>query len=83
MPYRETPSGAPKSGEGFPLARLLFYTGWCFALPLMIALGREFLLVLLPRAAWVDTVRGQPIPVAIILFTVSAMDGTTRAAISP
>ena len=56
-----------------PVVRLLFYGGWCFALPLLIALGRDFLLVLLPHAAWVDTVRGQPIPVSIILFTISAM----------
>lgn len=63
-------------GSGFalpPIARILFFLGWFVALPLLVAVGREFILVLLPRAAWVDTVRGQPIPVAIILFTITAM----------
>ena len=68
---RGSPSMPPAVAT--PIARTLFLGGWLVAAPLLIALGREFFLVLLPKAAWVDTVRGQPIPVAIILFTISAM----------
>ncbi|GAC1550108.1 MAG: hypothetical protein NVS3B10_13170 [Polyangiales bacterium] len=71
-PYRSSPSSPPPDGSS-AVSRALFFAGWFVALPLLVALGREFILVLLPRAAWVDTVRGQPIPVAIILFTLTAM----------
>ncbi len=72
-PSSRAPSEGPQGPLASPTIRALFFGGWFIAAPLSFALGRELFLVLLPRAAWVETVRGQPIPVSIILFTIAAM----------
>ena len=53
--------------------RAAFLVGWFVVAPFLIAQSRELILLSLPRWAWVDTVRGQPIPVGIVLFTLSAL----------
>lgn len=70
--------GAPRSGAGaqgelafFPRAG--FHVFWFFLVPGLVALSRRFWLAALPESGFTETLRGQPIPVAIVLFTVAAM----------
>ncbi|MBK7395968.1 MAG: signal peptidase I [Myxococcales bacterium] len=42
-------------------------------MPSLVALSRRFWLAALPESGFTETLRGQPIPVAIVLFTVAAM----------
>ena len=55
------------------VAMALFHTGWFFVVPALVALSRRFWLAALPESGFTETLRGQPIPVAIVLFTVAAM----------
>ncbi|MFI5298890.1 MAG: signal peptidase I [Polyangiales bacterium] len=77
----ETPAteGAPATAptvareESSPIARVAFYVGWFVVAPLFIAQGRALLLEALPASAFVEMLRGQPIPFAIVLFTIAEM----------
>ncbi len=66
------PDEAPGT-QASPVARALFVGGWFFVVPLIVAQARVFILAALPESALVEMLRGQPIPVSIVLFTVAAI----------
>jgi len=63
--------GAPHAAT--PVSRIAFFVGWFVIAPLVIAQLRVFILAALPETPVVETLRGQPIPVSIVLFTLAAM----------
>jgi len=65
--------GAAPPAERSLIAYLGFHVGWFFLVPGLVALSRRFWLAALPESGFTETLRGQPIPVAIVLFTVAAM----------
>ncbi|MBI2394507.1 MAG: signal peptidase I [Deltaproteobacteria bacterium] len=56
-----------------PLARAAFYGIWFVLVPLIVAQMRVFVLAAFPDTPFVEALRGQPIPVSIVLFTVAAI----------
>lgn len=70
-PPRPPIARADSGGSAF--ARATFYVGWFLLVPLLIAQARVFLLAALPEGNVTETLRGQPIPVSIVLFTVAAI----------
>jgi signal peptidase I len=61
---RERPSAA---------RRWAFHAIWFLVVPALVAQLRVLLLAVLPDVPIVETLRGQPIPVSILLFTLAAM----------
>lgn len=71
-PYREPQ--LPPSMKGPLIGRVIFFIGWFVCIPLLVAQLRGVLLALLPeRLSVAETLRGQPIPVSIVLFTLTGM----------
>lgn len=68
-PYR---SNEPPP-EPSPMARLAFAGVWYVLVPLLIAQARVFVLAAFPDTPFVEMLRGQPIPVSIVLYTIAAI----------
>lgn len=68
-----TTTGDAARDDASPISRAVFYVGWFIVAPLVVAQGRALVLEALPASAFVETLRGQPIPFAIVLFTVAEM----------
>ncbi|MGZ3418688.1 MAG: signal peptidase I [Polyangiales bacterium] len=54
-------------------ARYGYLFGWFIFVPFLIAQLRSFILAAFPESPFVETLRGQPIPVSIVLFTIAAL----------
>lgn len=65
--------GAETLPEPSPIARMVFSGVWYFAVPLLIAQARVFVLAAFPDTAFIEMLRGQPIPVSIVLYTIAAI----------
>ncbi len=63
----------PTPPEQSPVARLLFAGVWYLAVPLLIAQSRVFVLAAFPDTPFIEMLRGQPIPVSIVLYTIAAI----------
>lgn len=74
-PPREADNGptGENTPEASPVARAAFVTIWFVIVPLIVAQMRVFLLAAFPDTPFFDMLRGQPIPVSIVLFTVAAI----------
>ena len=66
------PVGA-RSTPVSPALRVLFYAAWFLVVPALFAQLRVLILAALPEVPIVETLRGQPIPVSILLFTLAGM----------
>jgi signal peptidase I len=64
---------AEETKSGSALAQWAFYLGWFVAAPVAVAFSRVFILAAFPETALIETLRGQPIPVSIVLFTFTIM----------
>jgi signal peptidase I len=65
--------GRDARGNPSQVGRLLFYFAWFLVVPALFAQLRVLLLAALPEVPIVETLRGQPIPVSILLFTIAGM----------
>jgi signal peptidase I len=82
-PSEKAPARPPKEADGAPdpvapveanpIARVAFVGVWFVFIPLCVAQMRVFLLAAFPDTPLVEMLRGQPIPVSIVLFTVAAI----------
>jgi signal peptidase I len=71
--YRDAPPASQRPGKPSPALRVLFYVVWFVVVPALFAQLRVLILAALPEVPVVETLRGQPIPVSILLFTLAGM----------
>jgi signal peptidase I len=70
--YRAATTPA-ESLQPSPIARAVFPLVWYLLVPLAIAQARVFVLAALPEGGFAEMLRGQPIPVSIVLYTIAAI----------
>jgi len=68
-----TADAPPPAIEASPIARVAFPLVWYVLVPLAVAQARVFFLAAFPESGFTELLRGQPIPVSIVLYTIAAI----------